>query len=590
MIRQLRQLPVELPGTKNFRIGMLRTLALIIILINGWVLWRVSPLLSVGLSIAYALLWGLLYRRHYYQTHRYDFTRHVMDSMGQGLTITNATGVFEYVNTAFARMVGRTADELVGTVPESIIHPEDAKEMQIGHELRQQGLSNRYEIRLRRADGSYIYVLITGVPRWDQGRVNGAIAVITDLTERQQLEETMRKARDQAVEAARMKSEFLATMSHEIRTPMNGILGMSELLLETGLTDEQREFANIVQSEANSLLKIINDILDFSKIESGKMVLESTELVLVDMIGRITEAMTTQIRGRDLRITHNVAPEIPFTIKGDPTRLRQILLNLVGNAVKFTSDGEITISVIIDRKTENGLMLRFAVSDTGIGISESLSNHLFEPFTQADSSTTRKYGGTGLGLAICRRLTELMGGEIGVKSVEGHGSTFWFTAHFDMVNSPQTIHSSQTIANGVGKKTSPLSQIVAIPMALVVDDDPLSIVHTRHHLERLNYLVEVASSGQIALDMLAALPDRYSVALMDCDMPQMDGFETTRRLRNRETHRPQPRLPVIAMTNRSAAEDQERCDQAGMDAVLSKPLKFEQLQRELRYRVLPQWD
>lgn len=590
MWQSLTSLPLRAAHLQDRRAGLLAVAGFTLLAINFVVQWLVHPLLALTLTAAFAVAWSLYRRWQQAQRQQYDFALHVMETMGQGLTITNAAGQFEYVNTAYARMLGCTPADLLGVSPETQTHPDDLELVRAGHTRRLRHASDSYEVRLGRADGDYIYVLVTAVPYYRSGQIIGSIAVITDLSTRQQLEQTMRAAHDQALEAANLKSEFLATMSHEIRTPMNGILGMSELLLETPLNDEQREFARIVQSEAHALLTVINDILDFSKIEAGKMRLESTELVLVDVLERIVEFMNPLLKGKNLVITSSIAPDVPFSVKGDPTRLRQILFNLVSNAVKFTPDGEITLRLTVEKRADQELMLRFAITDTGIGLSEAARKRLFQPFAQADSSTTRKYGGTGLGLAISKRLTELMGGEIGVESVEGQGSTFWFTARFEGVETQPGKDAVPAVVNvrKPPQKTAPLSKLDMRPLVLVVDDNIIHVELTRRQLERQGCRVEVANNGQVALDMLAAVPERYALVLMDCEMPVLNGYEAVRRLRQREAHKPH-HLPVIAVTASALAEDQARCREAGMDDIICKPLQAEHLRRALEQWVSPLW-
>ena len=587
MWKKLAQIPVGIIRVGDRRSVLLSVTALILITLYFGILWSYQPLVAITMTALATLVY---YFRQQTQRQQHEFALHVMDSMGQGLTITNVRGEFEYVNPAYARMLGYEAHDLLGVNPEAHTHPEEQARVQVGHTQRMRHENGSYEVRLRRADGEYIYVLVTAAPHYQAGQVTGSIAVITDLSTRQQLEQTMRAAHDEAMEAARIKSEFLATMSHEIRTPMNGILGMSELLLETPLNDEQREFASIVQSEANALLTIINDILDFSKIEAGKMQLESTELVLVDVLQRIVEFTNPLLKGKNIAIVSSVAPDVPFTVKGDLTRLRQILFNLVSNAVKFTPDGEITLRLTVESRIDKELLLRFSITDTGIGLSDAARKRLFEPFTQADNSTTRKYGGTGLGLAISKRLTELMGGEIGVESVEGQGSTFWFTARFETVavQPGKDVAPAAVNVRKQPQKTAPLSKLDIRPLVLLVDDNIIHIELTRRQLERLGCRVEVATNGQIALDMLAAVPERYALVLMDCEMPVLNGYEATRRLRQREVNKAH-RLPVIAVTASALAEDQARCRQAGMDDIICKPLQVEHLQQALVQWVAPLW-
>ncbi len=487
-----------------------------------------------------------------------DFALQVMETMGQGLTVTNREGQFEYVNPAYARMLGYEPKELIHRSPRSLTVDDDRAILLEAYQQRLQGQATTYETRLYHADGHDVYALITGAPRWKDGEVIGSIAVITDMTERNQIEEALKTARDQALEAARLKSEFLATMSHEIRTPMNGIIGMSELMMDTVLSDEQREYAGIVLSEANSLLTIINDILDFSKIEAGKMILESAEFVVVDVVERIVEFLNPALKGKNIAIMSFVSPEVPFTLKGDPTRLRQILMNLVGNAVKFTHQGEIVVRVSLEETVNNSARLHFSVRDTGIGLSETARQRLFRPFMQADSGTTRRYGGTGLGLAISKRLVELMGGEIGVESVEGKGSTFWFTACFE--------------TTGVRSDVATPNPIRTMRLMLV-EDSPEQQTILKGYLAALPLTITTAERGDVAAEVLlqAALAGNpIDVVISDIALPGLSGLELTSHIRSDDRF---AGTKVILLTAFDNPRQREAAQQLQVAAYLTKPLR-----------------
>ena len=469
-----------------------------------------------------------------------------------------------FANHVYLEWFGKTKEQMHGIHIRELMGDELFRKNEPFIRAALRGEPQRFERTLVKADGSIGYTWAHYIPDKDMEQVRGFFVLVSDITE---LKEAMR-----AVEAAgQAKMQFLANMSHEIRTPMNGVIGMAGLLLQTELTPEQRQYAGTIRNSGDLLLSIINDVLDFSKIEAGKVELEAVPFDAARALEEIAAMMLPKAWEKGIKLQHHLDVPQQIYLSGDLTKLQQILLNLISNAIKFTEAGSVVIQVVVE-PTANGetALLRCNVRDSGIGIAEDRIAVLFDPFTQADSSTTRRFGGTGLGLAICRSLVEHMGGEIWVKSSPGLGSVFSFDIPF-------AISGEQPSVVSYG---NPAELLCCEPARiLLVEDNVTNQLVAKHMLENQGHHVEVVANGTEALALLRII--NFDLVLMDCQMPVMDGFETTKRIRNGEAGERHQSIPIIAMTANAFLEDRERSLASGMDDHLNKPVTPEELSRAI---------
>ncbi len=504
------------------------------------------------------------------------YTRSLIEANIDAIMTTDPSGIITDVNKQMEALTGCTRDELIGAPFKDYFTDPERAEAGIKLVLSEKKVTD-YELTACARDGKKTVVSYNATTFYDRGRtLQGVFAAARDVTERKQVEAELKQARAVAESASRTKSDFLASMSHEIRTPMNAIMGIADLLAKTALTPEQDKYVQIFRRAGDNLLNLINDILDLSKVEASQLELERTGFSLNDMLEKVMEMVAGRAQEKGLALVCEVAPNVPTDLVGDPTRLRQVLLNLVGNAIKFTESGEVSLRVTQDGDSTVPTALRFTVSDTGIGIPREKLGRVFERFTQADSSTTRRFGGSGLGLTISKRLVELMGGRIWVESDIGKGSVFSFAVPFE-IWAGATLRSA--VPDGAGTE-APMRAL----RILLAEDSPDNCLITVAYLEGTPYQLEVAETGAIACEMFSAR--HYDLVLMDRQMPVMDGLTATRTIRAWEQAHGRAPTPIIALTASALKGDREKCLAAGCTAFLTKPIKQEVLLQAIKEHTL----
>jgi PAS domain S-box-containing protein len=491
--------------------------------------------------------------------------RHLITAAGDAIVSINEQGVVSEFNRAAEKLFGYSREEILGKPLTPLMpgrfresHKAGLEDFMRSGERRLAGWQNLELFGITREGREF--PLEASLSLFEAGNKKFVTGVLRDITVRKQVEETLKRAKEAAESANRAKSEFLANMSHEIRTPMNGIVGMTELALDTDLTPEQREYLQMVKVSADALLRVINDILDFSKIEAGKLDIESVDFGLRDLLGKTLRMLSQRAFEKGLELAQRVHTEVPDCLVGDPVRLRQVLINLLGNGIKFTEHGEVAIDIETESQAENEVCLHFIVSDTGIGIPADKQSAIFEAFAQADGSVTRRYGGTGLGLSISSQLVTLMGGRIWVESADGQGSKFHFTARF---------------GRGLPQRTPILSPVPIrlreLPV-LVVDDNALNRRILREMLSNWGMKPTEVDSGEAALAALREAVNRgtpYRLVLLDVMMPEMDGFAVAERIREQVGFA----NPTIMMLSSADPRDEiSRCRKLGVASYLLKPI------------------
>ena len=503
--------------------------------------------------------------------------RIILDNSAAAITMTDEKEQIVSWNSFTEKLFGMKPQELHLRPVSSLYPPEEWKVIR-SLNIRQSGFKHHMETKAVRKDGTIIDVdLSVNILKDEKGKIVGSVGMLQDITERKRSDEMILQAKLAAEEANNAKSVFLAKMSHEVRTPMNAIIGMIDLTLDTPLTDEQKDNLKVAKDAADNLLSLINDILDLSRAQAGKVVIEEIEINVPDIVKNVCKGLMIIARNKGVDVVWSIDQEIPRLLIGDPVRLRQVIVNLVNNAIKFTHKGKVLVNVKMKSLTDKDCELVFEVVDSGIGISPKNLPHIFDVFTDAHNTTARRYGGTGLGLAICKKIVEMMGGSFEVESKEGTGSTFRFNIIFgfkpDMFgklgNEQKT--RSETVVSSVPPELHNLRILLA-------EDNTVNQRIAVRILEKLGWKITAVNNGQEVLDILNK--QSFDVILMDDNMPLLTGIETTQVIR-REEQQTGLHVPVIAMTANAMAGDREKYLATGMDGYVSKPIDRNLLYEEI---------
>jgi PAS domain S-box-containing protein len=497
--------------------------------------------------------------------------RKVFEVSSDVITISSlGDGHYIDVNPAF-EISGYTRAEAISTsAPRFSVWPDPAERKRFRDELTACGRVKNLEVGFRARNGTIIPCLVSAAISEMLGE-ECVITVCRDITHLKETERELIETREQALAASRAKSEFLSSMSHEIRTPLNAILGMAELLLETPYDAEQRRYLGTMMDNGNALLGLINDVLDLARVESGKLTLEQVDFDLAELVDRVIETLGMRAREKGLVLISRIEPNVPTALVGDPLRLRQILVNLIGNATKFTEQGSITLTVSRDPIGESG-WIQFSVTDTGIGIAPSDLEQVFATFVQADSSTARKYGGSGLGLSIAKRLVELMGGKIGAQSELERGSTFHFNARFGLQNASRALNLAPARLSSAAHAPARMPTLPSRPLRiLVADDSPDNRMLITAFLKKKPYRIDEVENGALAVEHFIA--HKYDLVLMDIQMPVMDGHAATRAIRDWERDNHRAPTPIVALSAAASSESFISSRDAGCDEHVTKPIR-----------------